>query len=203
MKIINREDKNFPTKLLNVKPKINRIFVEGDETILNNFSIAVIGSRNSSKEGERLTDNIVNTLVEYDINIISGMAVGIDKQAHSSCINKGGKTVAVLGSGFNNIYPKENKELFRRIIENGGAVVSEYPPDTEVYSKNFPKRNRIVSGLSDGILVIEGKYRSGTTITARYGFEQGKPVFCLPHSVFSKYGLSPNCLIKERRKASY
>lgn len=103
----------------------------------------------------------------------------------------------LFGSGFNHIYPKENEKLFKEIIQNDGAIVSEYTPDEEVSSKNFPKRNRIVSALSDGILVIEGKYGSGTSITARIGIKHNKPLLCIPHSVYNSYGTVPNELIKK------
>lgn len=196
MKIIDRDDIFFPKKLLSVEPIIKRIYVEGNEKILNDFGIAVVGSRNSSNEGEKLTNEFVEKLVEYDINIISGLAIGIDSRAHRSCLSNGGKTIAVIGSGFNNIYPKRNRYLYEQIIRSGGAVVSEYPPDTEVDSSYFPERNRIVSGLSDGVLVIEGKHRSGTTITARMAVNQGKPVFCVPRSVYNSYGTGPNYLIQ-------
>ena len=197
MKIIERDNIHFPQKLLCVEPIVKRIYVEGNEKILNDFGIAVVGSRNSSKEGEKLTNEFVEKLVEYNINIISGLAVGIDSRAHKSCLINNGKTIAVLGSGFNNIYPKRNKSLFEQIIQSGGAVITEYPPNTEADSRYFPARNRIVSGLSDGVLVIEGKHRSGTTITARNAIEQKKPVFCLPRSVYNSYGTGPNFLIKQ------
>ena len=103
MKIIKREDKEFPIKLLEVKPIIKQIYVEGNEKILNNFGIAVIGSRNSSREGERITDEFVSKLSKFGINIISGLAIGIDSRAHRSCIENGGKTIAIIGSGFNYI----------------------------------------------------------------------------------------------------
>ena len=195
--IINKEDKLFPQKLKDIKPEVTKIYVKGNPEILNDFGIAVIGSRNSSKEGERLTEELVRKLVKYNINIISGLALGIDTKSHTSCITNGGKTIAIIGSGFDYIYPKENKELFKKIIETGGAIVSEYPPDTQAKPENFPKRNRIVSGLSDGVLMIEGKYRSGTTITAGYALKQGKPVFCLPHSIYNQYGVGPNEIIKK------
>ncbi|MGN1330769.1 MAG: DNA-processing protein DprA [Clostridia bacterium] len=187
----------FPEKLKNITPKIKEIYVEGNIKILNNFGIAVIGSRNSSKEGEKITNEIVEKLSKYNINIISGLALGIDTQAHNSCLYAKGKTIAVIGSGFNHIYPTENKDLFQRIIKSGGAIISEYPPETIVESKNFPKRNRIISALSDGILVIEGKYGSGTGITAKLGVMQNKPIFCIPHSIYNKYGMIPNDLIKK------
>lgn len=126
--------------------------------------------------------------------------LGIDSVAHESCIQNGGKTIAVLGSGLNNIYPKENYELYKKILKSGGTVITEYPPEVQPVSTNFPKRNRIISGLSDGILVIEGKYRSGTTITGKRGIEQGKEVFCIPHGISNNYGAGPNELIKRGAK---
>lgn len=125
---------------------------------------------------------------------------GIDSIAHTTCIQNGGKTIAVIGSGLNNIYPKENYELYKNILEAGGTIITEYPPEMPPISKNFPLRNRIVSGLSDAILVIEGKGRSGTTITGKYGLKQGKEVFCIPHGISNSYGTGPNSLIKQGAK---
>lgn len=197
IKILEKDDPLFPIKLKEVRPKVKRLYIEGNERILNDFGIAIIGSRNSSKEGEKITEEIVTKLVKKDIIIISGLAKGIDSKAHQVCINSGGKTIAVIGSGFNNIYPKENEKIYKRIIETGGTIVSEYPPDTPVDSRNFPKRNRIVSGLSEGVVMIEGKYRSGTTITAQYALNQNKKVFCLPHSISNSYGIGPNSIIQK------
>lgn len=196
VKVIRREDDTFPDKLKREDLKIKQIYVEENEKILNDFGIAVIGSRNSSKEGEKITQEFVEQLCDKEINIISGLAKGIDSKAHKTCIINKGKTIAVIGSGHNYIYPKENKKLFEEIIKQGGAIISEYPPETEPKSSNFPQRNRIISGLSDGIIVIEGKYRSGTTITADYGIKQKKPVFCLPHGINNSYGTGPNKIIK-------
>ncbi len=197
MKVINRGDLEFPDKLLKIKPLVEKIYIEGDSSILNEFGIAIIGSRNSSKEGEKIANDFAYGLSKIGINIISGLAIGIDSIAHRGCISSGEKTIAVIGSGFNHIYPKENKKLYEKILETGGAVVSEYPPETKVKSEYFPKRNRIISGLSSGILVIEGKTRSGTTITAKYGLNQKKPVFCIPHSIYNPYGTGPNRIIQK------
>lgn len=197
IKILEKDDPLFPIKLKEIRPKVKRLYIEGNERILNNFGIAIIGSRNSSKEGEKITEEIVTKLVKKDIIIISGLAKGIDSKAHQACINSGGKTIAVIGSGFNNIYPKENKKMYKKIIETGGTIVSEYSPDTPVDSRNFPKRNRIVSGLSEGVVMIEGKYRSGTTITAQCALNQNKKVFCLPHSISNSYGIGPNSIIQK------
>ena len=195
IKVIRKGDLLFPKKLK--KLKIAQIYVEGNEKIINNFGIAVVGSRNSSRDGEKITEEFVKKFCKMNINIISGLAKGIDSIAHQTCINSGGITIAVLGSGFNHIYPKENKQLYKKIIKSGGAIISEYPPETEPDSSHFPKRNRIISALSDGVLMIEGKHRSGTTITAEYGLKQKKPVFCLPHSISNSYGTGPNSIIKK------
>lgn len=197
MRIIKKEEEIFPKKLKDISPKITQIYIEGNYNNLNNFSIAIIGSRNSSREGEKIAKEFSEKLTKIGINIISGLALGIDSIAHKECINNGGKTIAVIGSGLNKIYPKENYYLYKEILKSGGTVVSEYPENEPPKSKNFPKRNRIISALSDGIVVVEGKYRSGTTITANYGIKQGKPVFCLPHSIFNNYGAGPNSILKK------
>lgn len=200
MKKILRDEKEFPQKLKNIKPIVKHIYVEGNLENLNQFGIAIIGSRNSSKQGEKLTREFTKKLVENGINIISGLAIGIDTIAHKSCIQYGGKTIAVIGSGLKHIYPEENYELYKNILESGGTVITEYSPEELPDSKNFPARNRIVSALSEGILVVEGKYRSGTTITGKYGLKQGKEVFCIPHGIENNYGEGPNSLIKQGAK---
>ena len=124
------------------------------------------------------------------------MAVGIDTAAHLGAIEENGKTIAVLGCGFNNIFPKQNIKLFKSIIENGGLVISEYPPNTYSDSNKFLERNRIVSGLSIGVLVIEAAYRSGTSVTCKYAREQNKQIFCIPHNLDDKHGKGTNRLIK-------
>ncbi len=197
MEQINRENELFPEKLKSVKPEIKQIYIKGNLENLNKFGIAVIGSRNASKEGEKITRDFTKVLTKYGINIISGLAKGIDSVAHEECLNNEGKTIAVVGSGLNYIYPKENSKLYEEIVKSGGTIVSEYEPNVEPNSKNFPQRNRIISGLSDGILVVEGKYRSGTTITCEFGIKQKKPVFCIPHSIFNTYGKGPNSILKK------
>ena len=123
--------------------------------------------------------------------------MGIDTYAHTGCINENGKTIAVLGCGFNHLYPKENKELFNKIIDTGGAVISEYPPVLEPSSDKFKQRNRIVCGLSIATLIIEAAARSGTSITARFTMEQEKPVFCIPNSLENNKGVGTNELLKK------
>ena len=124
------------------------------------------------------------------------MAVGIDTAAHLGCLEASGNTIAVLGCGLNNIFPKENIKLYHRIIENNGLIISEYPPEVEASSEHFLSRNRIVSGLSIGVLVIEAAYRSGTSVTAALAKKQKKEVFCIPHELNDKHGVGTNRLIK-------
>ena len=138
--------------------------------------------------------------VKYGINIVSGMARGIDAASHTGCIMAKGKTIAVLGSGFNNIYPKENTKLFKEIIETGGAVITEYSEDTPPDAKNFPERNRIISGLSFGVIVVEAAKRSGSLITADLALEQGKDVFAVPGNISSGLSQGTNELIKDGAK---
>ena len=182
---LEKDDKFYPQrlKILKMPPKL---YVIGDYKILNNDSIAIIGSRNFSENGRNMAEKFSKELTQKGLVIVSGLAIGIDTIAHYSCIENGGKTIAVLGSGFNNIYPEENIQLYNLILETGGAVISEYNPDEKVKKSNFPTRNRIVSGLALGTLVIEAGYRSGTSITANKTIEQGKPVFCIPNSIGNK-----------------
>lgn len=180
MKIIKITDNNYPEKLRNIAIPPKQLYVLGDETILNEFGLAIIGCRQYSDYGKKIAKNLSFKLAKQGINIISGMARGIDGFAHMSCLSAGGKTIAVLGSGFNNIYPKENIEIFKEIIKRGGAVITEYSPDTKPLANNFPNRNRIISGLAEGIIVVEARRRSGTLITVEYALEQGKDIFAVP-----------------------
>lgn len=183
---INSSDKIFPEILKNVRPKIQQLYAIGNLNLLKEKSVAVVGSRNSTQYGRKITEKITKDLVNNDITIVSGMAVGIDSVAHNTCLKYGGKTIAVLGGGFNYIFPKENEKLFYQILENGGLILSEHSPDTETRKSYFPKRNRIISGLALGVLVIEATYRSGTSITAKYAQIQNKKIFCIPNSIGSK-----------------
>lgn len=197
IKEIRIEDEKYPNQLKEIKNPPNKIFLVGNEKILQSDGIAVIGSRCNTEYGEKYATKFSKELAKQGLTIISGMAVGIDGFAHKGALSVGGKTIAVLGSGFNNIYPEENKELFKQIIENDGAIITEYKPDVKPNSENFPKRNRIVSGLSKGVLVIEAVYRSGTSITAKLAQSQGRKVFCIPSNLERKNGVGTNQLIKE------
>lgn len=200
IKIIKKEDKLYPKKLLEIKNPPEQLYVLGDEKLLNKRSIAIIGSRDCSFYGYEQAKKFAKEISKEGICIVSGMAIGIDSAAHIGSKGELGKTIAVLGSGFNNIFPKENEALFHEIIEQGGAVITEYEPNTESASENFRNRNRIVSGLSDGVLVVEAKARSGTSITSKYARQQGKELFCIPSNLDTTTGVGTGKLIQKGAK---
>lgn len=191
------EDLDYPKSLKNIENAPLELYAKGDLKCLNMPCVTVVGSRNMSEYGKMMTKKIVKELVEAGICIVSGLAVGIDTVAHETCLENGGYTVAVLGSGLNKVFPKENIDLFNRIVNSGGCVLSEQLPDEEAKKIYFPARNRIVSGLSLGTLVIESAYRSGTSITAKCAFNQGKKVFCIPNSFNNKNSCGTINLIKK------
>lgn len=197
---ININDKLYPSNLRKIKDPPQFLYIEGNKNILNNFSVSVVGSRIHSEYGQKMCEKFTKELVEYNITIISGMAKGIDSIAHNTCIENGGTTIAVLPSGLNNIYPSENKELYYKIIDSGGTIISEYDPNSEYDKKKPIERNRIVSGLSIATLVVEAGYNSGSSITAKLAMQQGKNVFCIPSSLENRKGCTSNELIKKGGK---
>ncbi|MCI8273824.1 MAG: DNA-protecting protein DprA [Clostridia bacterium] len=195
--IIEYYDKLYPESLRKIDKPPSRLYVLGDYKILNQMGIAVIGSRTNTQYGENMCKRFTKNLVEYNLNIISGLAVGIDGIAHKTCLQNSGKTIAVLPSGLENIYPNKHKELVKEIINSGGAIVTEYEANVKADSKKFLERNRIVAGLGVGTLVIEAGNRSGTSVTAKLTSMQGKPVFCIPSSLENNKGKITNELIKK------
>lgn len=194
---ISIDDDIYPEQLRKIEKPPKQLYVKGNIELLKKTGIAIIGSRNNTKYGEEMAKKFAKELSFNGFTIISGMAKGIDSCAHIGCIEENGNTIAVLPSGLENIYPKENKNLYEEIIENNGLVVTEYENTTKQCYERFLERNRIVSGLAIGTLVIEGGYRSGTSVTARLTKEQGKNVFCIPSSLNNPKGITPNRLIKD------
>ena len=186
----------YPEKLREIKNPPTRLYALGNVEILNNYGIAVVGSRTNTQYGEKVCKRFTKNLVEYNLNIISGLAKGIDSIAHKTCIKNHGRTIAVLPCGFDNIYPKENIPLAEEILKNDGLLITEYDEDVKPDSEKFRKRNRIVSGLGIGTLIIEAGIKSGTSITARHTLEQGKPIFSIPSSLENIKGKTTNKLIK-------
>ena len=189
--------KYYPVMLKNLSSPPKELFCLGNLELFNCKSIAIIGSRNYSGYGERAAKEFSYNLAKEDVCIVSGMARGIDSFAHEAALDAKGKTIAVLGSGLDVIYPIENKILYENVIKNDGLIISEYPLGTKPSRQNFPARNRIISGLSDGVLVIEARKNSGTNITVDFALDQGKDVFVIPGNIYSKTSDGTNFLIKE------
>jgi DNA processing protein len=163
------------------------------------WAVAVVGTRRATAYGKQCTQILAGGLVENGVTVVSGLAYGIDTEAHRAALNRKGRTLAVLGSGLDIVYPAENKKLSQAIIENG-ALISEYPLGTKPDSRNFPRRNRIISGLSLGVLFVEGGFQSGAKITTDYALEQGREVLAVPGSILRKSGSGPNYLIQNGAK---
>ena len=197
IKHIKYDDEKFPQKLKQIQNPPKNIYYEGNIKLLETPIISIIGSRKCTENGQTITKKFAKELVHQGITIASGMATGIDTQAHLETLKQGGKTIAVLGNGLLNIYPEENKKLYQEIINQGGLVITEYPNTKKAESKTFLARNRIVSGISIGILIIEAMKRSGTSVTARYAIKQGKKVFAIPHEIYDKNGKGTNELIRK------
>lgn len=200
IKTIKINNKLYPEKLRKIENPPKQIYILGDEKILNDFSIAIVGCRLCSEYGKKMAQSIAYNLAKYQINVISGLALGIDTNAHIGCLMNKGKTIAVLGNGLDMIYPTENINLADEILENGGAIISEYPIGVRPKKENFPERNRIISGLSNGVVVIEAKERSGSLITVECALNQGKDVFAVPGNINSLNSTGTNNLIKEGAK---
>ena len=188
---------DFPDKLKNIKKVPKALYLIGNEELLWEECFGIVGTRRISEYGIKNCENFTKEFVFRQIPVVSGMAIGTDSTAHRTVLEYGGKTIAVLGSGFGNIFPVENIELFEKIIESGGLIITEFEHDVKPLKENFPKRNRIITALSEGILVIEAGYRSGSSITANNAIEQGKLVFALPGKLDSSVGVGVNNLIKK------
>ncbi|MFH1146970.1 MAG: DNA-processing protein DprA [Pseudomonadota bacterium] len=199
IKVLTYEDAGYPRNLRNIYDPPALLFVKGDLTDADNYSVGVVGSRNSTYYGQKTTEQLCRSLVNHGLTVVSGLARGIDTAAHVGALSGKGRTVAVLGSGLDIVYPPENRELYGKIAENG-AVVSEFPLETPPEARNFPVRNRIISGLSLGIVVVEATQKSGSLITANFALEQGREIFAVPGSVNSLRSSGTHKLIKQGAK---
>lgn len=197
IKIVTIEE--FPQNLQNIFDPPLVLYVKGEFKKEDDLSVGIVGSRRASFYGLSCAEKFAFELAENGFTIISGLARGIDTQAHNGALRFKGRTIAVIGSGLNNIYPQENTELFEKISLNG-AVVSEFPLNTEPFKQNFPRRNRLISGLSLGVLVVEAAKNSGALITADSALEQGREVFALPGKIDSPNSFGTNELIKQGAK---
>jgi len=197
---LTREDAEYPARLLEIYDPPAVLWVRGDAKLLERPGIAVVGTRHPTPYGVGMAEMLSRDLANRGMTILSGMARGVDSVAHKGALDAGGKTLAVWGTGIDVVYPKENKKLAERIVASGGAIVSEFPLGTFPAPQNFPLRNRILSGMSVGVLVVEGGEYSGTRITARCAMEQNRDVFAVPGNVTNKSAWGPNTLIKQGAK---
>jgi len=196
IKIVFYEENEFPEKLKKISYPPVFLYIKG-KLQTEGVLIAVIGSRKPTPYGKETTGYFVEKLVKAGAGIVSGLARGIDTIAHKTCLKAGGYTIGVPGSGLDIFYPAENRSLYEKIVESGGALVSEFPFGTRPFKENFPRRNRIISGLSEGILVVEAGKKSGTLLTVKWGLSQGKEVFAIPGSIFSPQSEGTHLLLKE------
>ena len=208
IKIIKKSSKDYPQLLKEIHKAPKQLYIRGSLPKSCDLNFAIVGTRAASEYGKTLAFKIAKELSELGFNIVSGLAIGIDTQAHLGALEGGktclsaGKTIAVLGSAIddNSIYPSQNLKLVDKIINSGGAVTSEYAPETKSEIWFFPERNRIIAGMSRGVLVVEAPEKSGALITARLALEQNREVFAIPGSLFSKNSLGTNNLIKSGAK---
>jgi DNA processing protein len=198
--ILTQADEAYPERLREIYDPPSVLWIRGNVDLLARPGIAVVGTRHPSPYGAGMAEMLSRDLANRRLVILSGMARGVDTAAHKGAIEAGGKTVAVWGTGIDVIYPKENKKLAENIVASGGTIVSEYPLGTFPAPQNFPIRNRILSGMSIGVLVIEAAEYSGTRITARCAMEQNRDVYAVPGNVTNKNAWGPNTLIKQGAK---
>ncbi len=189
----------YPALLSQITDPPMVLYHKGHFDSNDKFSVAVVGSRRSSEYGKRVAQSIAEELSSAGLTIISGMARGIDSVAHRASLHSGGRTISVLGSGIDVIYPPENRGLYERIPDSG-VVISEFPIGTAPLRENFPQRNRLISGLSLGVIVVEASRGSGTLITAQYALEQNREVFAVPGNITSPISKGTNHLIKNGAK---
>lgn len=199
VRIITVDDIEYPQNLKNIYDPPICLYLKGGLKKEDGLSLAIVGSRRASFYGLTCAEKFAFSLSKLGISIVSGLARGVDTEAHRGALKAKGRTLAVLGSGLNRIYPPENKKLAEGITESG-AVISEFPLNTKPLAQNFPRRNRVISGLSQGVIVVEAARNSGALITADFALEQGREVFAIPGKVDSATSFGTNQLIKQGAK---
>lgn len=199
IRLITQMDDDYPALLKTIYDPPPLLYMRGNIIKADTNALAVVGSRNASSYGRETTKRLAQGLARYGFTIVSGLARGIDTTAHRGALEAGGRTLAVLGSGIDKVYPWENRRLGEDIV-HAGAILSEFPLGTAPEACHFPARNRIISGLSLGVVIIEASFRSGSLITARLALEQGREVFAVPGNINSPSSTGTNRLIKEGAK---
>ncbi|MFQ6015003.1 MAG: DNA-processing protein DprA [Anaerolineae bacterium] len=198
-KLLTWDDPAYPSHLRNIYSSPPLLYIKGELLPQDEWAVAVVGTRRATVYGKEATRQLVGDLVRNGVTIVSGLARGIDSKAHQAALEGGGRTIAVLGCGIDIIYPQQNLKLAQAIIENG-ALVTEYPLGTPPEGSNFPPRNRIISGLSLGTLVVEAGVGSGALISADFALEQGREVFAVPGNMFNRGSKGTNRLIQQGAK---
>jgi len=196
-RVLSQDDPDYPKRLYEIYDPPLVLYVRGSAEVINKYGLAVVGTRHPTPYGVGMAERVACDLAARGLVIMSGMARGVDAAAHRGALNARGQTVAIWGTGVDVTYPKENQKLADQILANGGAVVSEFPLGTFPAPQNFPIRNRVISGISVGVLVIEAGEYSGTRVTARCALEQGRDVYAIPGNVTNKLSWGPNTLIKQ------
>ncbi len=196
-RVVAQDDPEFPKRLYEIYDPPLVLYIKGSSEVINKYGLAVVGTRHPTPYGLGMAERLACDLAARGLIIVSGMARGIDSAAHRGALNAHGQTVAVWGTGVDVTYPKENQKLADQILATGGAILSEFPLGTFPAPQNFPIRNRIISGMSIGVLVIEAGEYSGTRVTARCALEQGRDVYAVPGNVTNKLSWGPNTLIKQ------
>jgi DNA processing protein len=199
IRLINWHDKGYPKRLKEIHDRPALLFIKGEITPEDEWCISVVGTRQPTIYGRQVAEEMASGLAASKITVVSGLAKGIDSISHSAALAAGGRTLAVIGGGLDNIYPPENTELAKRISERG-AVISEYPPGTRPRPENFPRRNRILSGICLGVLVVEAGQGSGALITSQLALEQNREIFAIPGSILSPASTGTNKLIQDGAK---
>jgi DNA processing protein len=197
--VLTWDSQDYPPQLKNIPNPPPVLYVKGKLLPRDEWALGVVGTRKASVYGKEATRALVHDLAASGVTIVSGLAYGIDTQAHKVALEAGGRTIAVLGSGVDIIYPPTNRGLAEDIFASG-ALVSDYPLGTKPDARNFPPRNRIISGLSLGVLVVEGAIKSGAMITAKYAVEQGREVFAVPGNILNRASDGPSYLIQQGAK---
>ncbi|GAB3026173.1 DNA-processing protein DprA [Bowmanella dokdonensis] len=195
--LLTLDHPDYPDRLRQIARPPLILFAKGDPTVLNLLQIAIVGSRNPSPAGRDTAHNLAKALTERGIVVTSGLALGIDGWAHRGALAAKGRTIAVLGTGLDHIYPRRHVDLADEIITQGGCLLSEFAPPVGALPEHFPRRNRLISGLSVGTLVVEAALRSGSLITARYALEQGREVFAVPGSINNPLAKGCHHLIRQ------
>jgi len=198
-RVITLKDEEYPKRLRDIYDPPALLYVRGELKKEDEFAVSIVGSRKTTPYGRWFTEKLSQELARYGMTIVSGMARGIDSLAHWGAISGGGRTIAVLGCGVDVIYPSENRNLFAKIIDHG-AILSEFPIGSRPEGGHFPRRNRIISGLSIGVVVVQASEKSGSLITAGYALEQGREVFAVPGNVGTESSRGTHRLIKEGAK---